>query len=209
MVGLLPEAVLLLNDLAAVSCEDDSMLRRDVYDMARTVIGRYVDYGMHRIVALYSGWLAGEAVILSQAERLLAATEALLATLADLLGGHEDYSLYISLKKLREVTTVNPCFEDTLKENVSCPYCRSFIYETVRYLCLPELHAILSAMKNQLTSGVPTADPIHDVISRQKELNRYFFETPLADLRPKAVPPLSVTLRTAADWIQNLNPDHI
>ncbi len=207
MAELLPEAVLLLNDLAAIPCEDDSMLRRDVYDMARTTIGRYVDYGMHRILALYGGWLTGEALTMSYAERLLEATEALLTAMADLLAGHEEYSLYHSLEKLREVTTVNPCFEDTLKANVSCPYCRSFAYETVRYLCLPELHAIFSAMKKQLASGVPTVKPIQDVISRQQELNRPFFETPLAELRPVAVPPLSITLRTAAYWIQNLKEE--
>ena len=131
-------------------------------------------------------------------------TEALLETLADLLGGHEDYSLSGSLSKLREVTSVNVCFEETLKSNVSCPYCRSFVYETVRFLCLPELSSILSVIRQQIADGVPDAEQVNSVIARQKELNDLFFKTPLNNLKPDNLPSLGDILTRASREILTL-----
>ncbi len=204
MKKLLPDAVQTLNDLMAITCDDNEMLRRDVYDIARTVIGRYVDYGIHLTIEFYEKWLRGENVSADRAQQILDSTEALLETLSDLLGGHEDYSLSESLNKLREVTSVNCCFEDTLKANVSCPYCRSFVFETVRYLCLPELHAILSVMRQQIGSDAPDAEQVNAVIGQQRTLDDFFFRTPLNDLRPVYQPLLADILARASRLILTL-----
>lgn len=66
----------------------------------------------------------------------------LLNILADVLGSHDDYLLSLSLKKLSENRSINPYFEVALKKNTGCEYHRSFMYENVRMLYIPELELV-------------------------------------------------------------------
>ena len=122
---------------------DDEQLKRDLFDIARTIISRYLDAAILKAQILYFDRSDSLKVIMDSAV-------ALMRLLADLLSAHSDYSLYDSLLKLQSVTDTNPNFEITLKRNSECMYCRSFIYENAQYLYLPELIANFNEVKASL-----------------------------------------------------------
>lgn len=158
----------------------DDLLRRDIYDIARTVLGRFVDYGIMRAQEEYPRALQGE---MDQAAfaATLASTLRLNELLAELLGGHADFSLYDSLEKLREAAPVNPAFETTLKNNAENNYCRSYIYENAQYLYVPEMRILFSAVAESLATG--SID--REKIEREYEENREnYYAVPLSEMRP-------------------------
>ncbi len=122
---------------------DDEQLKRDLFDIARTIISRYLDAAILKAQILYFDRSDSLKVIMDSAVSLM-------RLLADLLSAHSDYSLYDSLLKLQSVTDTNPNFEITLKRNSECMYCRSFIYENAQYLYLPELIALFNEVKTSL-----------------------------------------------------------
>ena len=187
-----------LRALAAIAGEGmpDAMTRRDIFDIGRTVLGRYIDFAIRLAEELYA----------SRDRRALAAMDAaegLMEALADLLGGHEDYSMYETLKGLRAVTEVNPGFELTLKHNAENGYCRAYIYENAEYLYLPEMRILFGAVRASLESG--------DEIDREKvksgirENTRVFYDTPLEvmDAEEKADP--AAVLAKAAGIISGID----
>lgn len=116
----------------------DPRVRRDVWDIRRTLLGRRISL---TILKLRRAYLTGGDVA-PLCESCLEQTEALAALLAE----HEDYSLRASLEKLKAVSPVNPQFERTLKENANNMYCRSYIAELVRDVYLPEQKLLFEAL---------------------------------------------------------------
>lgn len=133
---LLPRAAKVLRLLAGIGEQDSPFFLRDRLDLARTMVGRT----MSRILL---------ALILKKDEPsparddLLDRFFALLDILGDLLSLHEDYSLYATLKHLEKTEPVPPQFEETLINNTLNPYCRSQIFEFVKYLYPKECHTVL------------------------------------------------------------------
>jgi hypothetical protein len=125
----------------------DSQQTRDLYDLARTILERYISAAIWQVQILYIEGASFESI-----SELMALTEELLKTLSNLLSTHEDYSLYTSLESLKKVTETNPNFETTLKNNASCNYCRSFIYENAEYLYVPEMKAVFEEAKRALAN---------------------------------------------------------
>lgn len=117
----------------------DPRVRRDVWDIRRTLLGRRISL---TILKLRRAYLTGGDVA-PLCESCLEQTEALAALLAE----HEDYSLRASLEKLKAVSPVNPQFERTLKENANNMYCRSYIAELVRDVYLPEQKLLFEALR--------------------------------------------------------------
>ncbi len=135
---LVPDAASILRQLAQLddTAMQDPFIRRDVFDIARTVMGRYVHAAMLAAAQRFAAWRKG-APIGPDFYAALAHSRALLRLLGDLMGEHEDYSIYASLQRLATVAPVNPVFEDTLKENSSCDYHRTYAYENIKALYLP------------------------------------------------------------------------
>ena len=119
------------------SALQDEFIRRDATDIARTVIGRYAHVYLiaeaERIVACRKGEDKAQEV-----RALGRAVGELLQCLQDVLSTHEDFSLAATLRAVNATEKVYDGFEETLKNNVSCLYCRQNIYETVRELFIPE-----------------------------------------------------------------------
>ena len=88
----------------------DVMLRRDIYDVARSILGRYVDFCISLAEASYSKKSDYIYTAMDAAEKLL-------GILRDLLASNQDFSLLKSLRLLKETAPVNPIFENTLKNN--------------------------------------------------------------------------------------------
>ena len=117
----------------------DERVRRDVWDIRRTLLGRRISL---TILQIRRAYLAGEAFD-ALCESCLEQTEAL----QRLLAAHSDYSLRASLERLKTVAPVNPLFERTLKENANNMYCRSYIAELAADVYLPEQRLLFEALR--------------------------------------------------------------
>jgi hypothetical protein len=158
----------------------DKMTERDLYDIARTVIGRYINAAILKAEYLYAANATMEDL-----ERVMTVGEALLETLAQLLGSHEDYSLFSSLERINSVTETNPNFELTLKTNAECGYCRSYIYENAKYLYLPEMKLLYAEVRKALASSADIdAQAIHEGVATIRER---FFSIPLKDMKKEII----------------------
>lgn len=170
-------AATLLERLSAVEARDGQM-RRDLYDIARTIMSRYIDGAILKAELLYLEGGCAEEV-----NRITYSAESLMRLLAELLGSHEDYSLYRSLEALKRVSDTNPNFERTLKNNAECGYCRSFIYENAEYLYVPELELLLGELRKAVRNG---EDLDREAVDRGFErIKERYFATPLAEMDEK------------------------
>ena len=192
---LLKDAARILLQLSKIST-DDEMTIRDLYDIARTIIGRYINASILQAEFLY----ATEAPIteLTDAMRI---GEELTKALEDLLGSHKDYSLLDSLERLRKVTETNPNFEETLKNNAECRYCRAYIYENTAYLYLPEMKLLFSEVEKAAEHNAPINREALD--EGAAKIREEYFNTPLAAMK-KDPASFSQTLIRAAELIGDL-----
>lgn len=192
-------AVNTLNALADLSIDDDMQLR-DLFDIARTVLGRYTDFGIKLCERLFEA----KAPYLIEAMSL---TIGLMSSLAELLHCHEDYSLFKTLEKMRSVTETNPSFETTLKRNAECGYCRSYIYENAEYLYLPEMKILFNEVKKAFESN---AELDRVELSRRLEANREdFFRLPLLEMDKVPRQSIGSILNAAADIIAGIDFDSV
>lgn len=119
-----------LEKLSALWVSENEMQKRDCFDLARTVITRYLNGAFIKICREY---------IRKKDIRILCGDALeLLEAYAELLGENNEFTLYHTLKKLEETHPVNPSFVPTLKRNCDNLYCRSNIYECARDVYIPE-----------------------------------------------------------------------
>ena len=103
--------------------------------------------------------------------------EQLMERMTELLGAHEDYSLLITLHRLRAVAQTNPRFEAVLKNNAECDYCRSYIYENAKCLYLPEMRCLFAAVEKAYAEGGEIDRAA--VLKTTADIRQAFLETPL------------------------------
>ncbi len=130
---------------------DDMFVLRDLYDIARVLIGRYIHVGLHEIWVDMLRWKKGG----TKPEHVLTLMDEclqLMEYMEIILAQHDDYSLRITYEKLFNEAPVNPSFEQTLKENATCEYNRTYVYEHVKYLYLPEMKLVKEWIKESLES---------------------------------------------------------
>lgn len=189
-------AVAILKTLAGMEMviNDDSMLCRDAFDISRTVLGRYINFGIMKAGILFQQKYAEDI------QKIAAQTVSLLSLLAELLALHEDYSMYWSLLRLQSVTQTNPNFEATLKNNADNWYCRSYIFEFTKYLYAPEAEIFFSEVLKAATAGT---DISYDSIFKSAEKNRIkFHNTSLREMNLHDRQSWNSILNTAAETIR-------
>ena len=175
LAELQESAAEILQALSTLPAED-ALTERDLFDIARTVIGRYLNAAILLCQLLY----ATDAPIAELSESLRNA-ERLMECMVELLGAHTDYSLFVTLKRLQGVTETNPHFERVLKNNAECDYCRSYVYENAKYLYLPEMRGLFDEIEQAVNEG---REPNRDAVKRKTEqIKKGFFETPLAEMQ--------------------------
>lgn len=190
-------AVYILETLASLENEiaEDSFLRRDAFDIARTICGRYLNLGITLIQKLVCQWRNGT----DTAEAVFKACGGcigLMELLAELLSEHEDYSLYESLCALEHVHKVNPVFEKTLKNNASNNYCRSYIYENARFLYLPEMKLMFDFLKRNINEGNRENLLYMDEYVKKAQKNKELYDgTPLSEMAYRTSRPVVGILR--------------
>jgi len=162
-----------LRILAPLATHPDEMTRRDVYDLARTVLTRYVNAACLLIETRF--------VQSKPIEQICAQTLALAECYTALLETHEDYSLACTMEHLRQTAPVNPLFPETLKKNCDVLYCRSCVADCARELYLPELQYLFDMLcQNRYDRAALLAFC---------EQNRIRFEcAPIAPFAPKNSP---------------------
>lgn len=183
----------------------DELLRRDLFDMARTVVGRYVNFGIMHCERVYGEIISGQdegGSGLTEMDHMMRETVGLLESLADLLSLHDDYSMYASLKRLESVTDTNPNFEMTLKRNGENFYCRSYIFENVRYLYVPEMKIVFEEVRRAATSGAKVDR--EGIGTRREENRKVYYSVPLAEMKPRSGKDIGTVLKESAANIQNM-----
>lgn len=187
-------AVSVLRTLAELQA-DDNMVLRDIYDIARTVLGRYVDFAIR---LAETAFLRKDSYMYA----VMDAAEALMKSLRDLMASHTDYSLLDSLHHMQNTAPTNPNFEITLKNNAENGYCRAYIYENAAYLYVPEMEILFSEVKKAFEASTALD---RDCVMRKVQDNRErFYRTPLADMKPASVPDWRKVLTDAADVIASI-----
>ena len=172
-------ALQILSTLTQISL-DDEKTRRDAYDIARTVISRFINAAiLHAELCFANGDEGG-------VEKASQISISLLEAFCLLLGGHEDYSLLASLERLKTETDTNPNFEKTLKNNAECDYNRAHIYENAVYLYLPETRLWLSAAIAAAKAGIPL--DTKGLTADLAKIRAVYFETPLAEMKRESMP---------------------
>lgn len=193
------EAVEVLRTLATV-VPDDEMLRRDVIDISRTVIGRFIDCAIRLAERLY----------LAKDHRMYMAMDSavgLMKILCGVLASHSDFSLLHSLQLLEKTTETNPNFEITLKRNAAGYYCRSHISENANYLYLPEMQIIFEEVKKAFECNSPIDRDSIEI--RIKANTDSFFATPLSDMVCKSETEICFLLKSAAEIIEKIDFSNI
>jgi hypothetical protein len=181
------DAMYILTALTKITLDDEKM-RRDAYDIARTVISRFIDAAILHAEIRFA---KGDADGVLEASRIAVS---LLEYFAMLLGGHEDYSLLASLERLKTETETNPNFEKTLKNNAECEYNRAHIYENVAYLYLPETKVWLDAAVAAAKVGAKMDGK--GLTVELEKIRSVYFETPLAEMKRESMPLAEVADRT-------------
>ena len=174
---------------------DDEKTRRDAFDIARTVIGRFINAAILRAEISFA---KKDAAGVEKASQIAVS---LIQALGLLLGGHEDYSLLASLERLRTETEVNPNFERTLKNNAEHEYNRAHIYENAVYLYLPEAKLWLGAATEAAKAGVPLDKNV--LKAEMERIRAVYFDTPLKEMK-REHKPLSEVAMQAKDFIEQL-----
>lgn len=175
---------------------DDEKTRRDAFDVARTVIGRFINAAILKAQIYFAkGDIRGQ-------EEASRAAIGLLCALTLLLGGHEDYSLLHSLERLKTETETNPNFEITLKNNAECQYNRSHIHENALYLYLPEARIWLNAALEAAKAGKPIDK--NSALAEMQKNRSVYFETPLAEMKRESAP-LAEIAETARAIISSMD----
>jgi hypothetical protein len=175
---------------------DDAMAVRDIFDIARTVLSRYINAGIYKVEELYAVGAPAE-----ELRGVMDICESLMGSMTDLLGQSSDFSLLDSLRRLHEVTETNPNFEATLKNNASCSYCRSFIYENAKYLYLPEMKAMFERVEECAKTG--ETYEFASVAERFEAIGELYHKTPLDEMERSDIHLYGI-LKLAAERIDGL-----
>lgn len=143
----------------------DTILRRDIIDLARTAAARLFQYLYFTVTVRH----------LEQKDtaEILSIMRELLNELTGILAASPDFSLNDTLDQLKKGKSVNPAFEETLKGNAENDYCRSFIYE----LCEACYKKELDLFAKQMQTG------FYDRENYERIRNDFYAE-PLEKYRP-------------------------
>lgn len=188
-------AVGILKRLPEISAKDN-MTERDLYDIARTVVGRYLNVAIRQ-----AEWLYAVGKSADQLEKAMSVAEGLMNCLVQILGTHEDYSLLASLRRLQSVAETNPNFEKTLKNNAENSYCRSYIYENAAYLYLPEMKLLFDTVRKSLQTGTEYNSEM--LTEEAARIRSCYFETPLTVMK-RDCGSFADSVQKAAEWIGQL-----
>lgn len=182
---LMPEAVQVVSMISDILSDvhNDEFIKRDLFDILRTVCGRYIHSHLISYIREFKKWRdRKDADIPAMMNHIITARK-LLDELMLILGNHDDFIAGKTLAALSKNRSINPYFEIAFKKNMSCNYHRSYVYESVKMLYIPELEAIEEwTRKNVKNDNRPALKYTDELNLRFKEIRDSYFATPLFDV---------------------------
>lgn len=187
MLPILKGAAAVCKNLAELAKENvnNELWKRDAIDIVRTILERayYTSLLCHCISR--EEWKNGNTMKKTIQEHGRN-SKVILDALGDILETSDDFSLNASLKRLAKTAPLNPHSELTLKANIENIYCRTQVYELVRYLFKDELKKYLDwtdaiIAKGKINNWVHTKE----LDTAQEKLRDKFYNTPLEKMRPR------------------------
>lgn len=139
-------AVDLLLQILPLSDTDDRFIKRDITDIARTVLDLYMSAVFNKLCTDKEG--RGE-----RADQF----SILFDCLIDILETSDDFSLNYTIQEINKVHPVKPSFEITLKNNIENRYCRQHCFELFKYLVKPECDIVMDWFKKPYDIDFDTA----------------------------------------------------
>ena len=163
-------------DIAEKIDSEDELVKRDVLDILKVVSGRFLQSALVEIRRSVNKEEHKKEII-TLADKCIN----LAVSIQNLLESHDDYSLLSSYEKLfDEGVNVNKEFERTLKENASCDYNRTYVYEHFKYLYIPELKVVKSWLDASFEKG--EFIDIEEYLKEIANIKENYFNTPLKDM---------------------------
>ena len=185
--------------------KEDEFIRRDVFDLIRTVGSRGLSFLFDRLALAIQDWQTGKdnaAEVETRFDELRAGH----VLFADILAAWDEFSLYASLCDLQRKHRTNPKFEYTLKGNSENGYCRSYITELFTQIYIPELDVCREIWREAGRSGKRVMDEEKNLNDpRFAAVRDRFYETPLKSIAPNAaaaMKKLSANLKKLADLLE-------
>ena len=192
---IVSKAPALLRKLAAWKLEKEhEFVRRDIFDLIRTIASRCLCYLSAQLILAIRAWKNG-ADNVEQVKSYFALLREAEVLFAKILGANEEYSLYASLLDLQSKQQTNPDFEFTLKGNSENNYCRSFITELFTEIYIPELDAARGIFMDMVKDGKWNDKAMED--ARFGRVKDKFYDTPLVSIAPDSA-------KETADFVRNM-----
>ena len=91
--------------------------------------------------------------------------------------------MYETLRELGANRKVNPAFEEALKDNGLCGYCRSAVYEALRYVYAKEADVLADWIRRSVQTGKAEAVPTEAFLEAGKQIFGEFKAISLADMQ--------------------------
>ena len=146
-------------------------------------------------------WYRG-VVELYDLRELLSYNEKMLSVFSDVLGVHEDNSMYDSLVALSKNRPVNPYFENTLKDNVINWYCRTGTYEAAKGVYHKEFAFFKDWMLKLLSDNDRENRNTDDFEKVKERIFEEFKQIPLKDFHKEAKPSIKEVSKRFLDMLQ-------
>lgn len=172
-----------------VTMDQEPQVCRDVIDLTRTMLGRY----MNLIVMSALEHTADRAYLLELKHQYTC----LMDLMISLLKLNPDFSMLATLEELKRTALVNPKFERTLKHNLCNSYCLQAALEPANFLYKKEIEPGFGYLMS------PEKDKAELAKTREALLDE-FWDKPLAEMQPEETKSLKELLPAAAEHIRNL-----
>lgn len=180
----------------------NAFVRRDMFDIARTLVERRMCYAQCKLMILREEWENG-ADTAQQMYALMDALEAMWPVYTEMILADEELSMYHTLVNLDKVCPVNPEFELALKHNLVNEYCRQPAWEPSAYLYPQENKAWYDWMRANIVQN--NHDEWEWTLGETADhLYKQFMDMPLAEMQPVEIPDFCAAVRKAAVLIDAL-----
>lgn len=168
-------------------------IHRDTVDMLKTVVMKKMQYACIKLSLSILRWYRGKEEE-AQIKILIDYIEKMLDIFGDVLGLHEDHSMYHSLLDLKKNREINPYFEDTLKDNVINWYCRTSAYEAVKGVYQKEFVVFKAWILNKLCVNDRNDVDMSSFAIEKERIFEAFKETPLEAFHKQQKPDYKTVL---------------
>ena len=184
--SLIPEAIKTLEYTANILKKDNlsEFIKRDVTDIIKTVTGRYIHLSLLMFMRYFKLWRDGKFEDTLKLKNLMSRAKELMNILCEILKTHDDYIVLNTMNGLSKNRSINPYFEIALKKNMSCDYHRSYVFESVKMLYIPELDAVCEWFeKNIEENNRPKLLHNDELFAMGNEIRDKYFSTSFESLQ--------------------------